>query len=545
VKQTILITQLLICIFFQAQSQPSTGIRQSTDWYIEALNHFEAGHFNLARESFEKYIGNNTGANLGDAHYYRAICAIKLFHNDGEYLMETFISDFPLHSKSATARFTIGEYYFDNGNYSKAISNFENTKDINNISCDLNFKLGYAYMNKKYFDKAKSTFAKVTDSNCQHYLAANYYLGYLNYQDDELEGALAALKVASTDEAFGRSAALMIGNIYFRNNNYSEAISFVRSLPPTTLDKNPELYFIRAGAHFAQEDHSSAVKYYELGMEKNRNRASSDVFFNMAEAYRQVGEKEKAITKYKFSALDDSEIGAYSSYYLGKLYVETDNKPFAKSAFQEALKSEKKAIREESLFQLAKVDFELSDFGESIRNLKKYIDEYPNGIYQTEAKEFMTKAFLSTSNYDIAISYIESIGTLSENLKSTYQEVTFLKGAEEFNNRKFSTSVDYFNKSLKYRSSKERAKAAHFWKAEAFSIGKLYSDAISSYKAALYVTVASEEGRNLHVKSRYGLGYAYYNEPILKPIYRMCLQELTRKNFMPMMQNYEWQIVNM
>ena len=155
--------------------------------------------------------------------------------------------------------------------------------------------------------------------------------------------------------------------------------------------------------------------------------ASSDVFFNMAEAYRQLGDNDKAISKYKLSALDNTEIGAYSSYYLGKLYVEVDNKPFARTAFQEALKSEKEEIREESQFQLAKVLYELEDYGESIRQLQKYNDDYPAGIHKTEASELLTDAFLNTSDYDIAINYIESLSGLSNNLKATYQEVTFLK----------------------------------------------------------------------------------------------------------------------
>lgn len=511
-KKTFLITQLFICLIFQALGQPPSGIEESSDIYQEALNHYEAGHYNLARASFEKYIGNNLGANIGDANYYRAICAIKLFHNDGEYLMESFIGDFPLHSKSSTARFTIGRYYFENGNYTKAISNFEKTKSIAAISCDLNFMLGYSYMSKKQFQNAKSSFEKVTDQTCKHYLASNYYRGYLSYRDDELSEALEALKIASEDEAFGRSAALMIGNIYFRNNQYAEAISFVRALPATTLDKNPELYFIRAGAHFEQKEYQDAVKFYEAGMAKTRNRASSDVFFNMAESYRQIGKKEEAIEKYKLSALDASETGAYSSYYLGKLYLETGNKAFAKSAFQEALKSEKEVIREEALFQLAKVDFDLGNFSESIRNLQKYAEDFPNGTYQTEASEFITKAFLNTSDYEVAITYIESLNSLSESLKSTYQEVTFLKGADLFNNRKFSGSVTYFDKSLKYKKSSTRTVAAHFWKAEAYSIGKLYQDAIKSYKSALYTTPENEEGRLIHTKARYGLGYAYYNE---------------------------------
>ena len=242
-KRKILITQLFICLTIQVLGQPSLSIRESSDIY-------QARHYNLARASFEKYISNNTGANLGDANYYRAICAIKLLHSDGEYLMESFISDFPLHSKSSTARFTIGEYYFQNGNYAKAITNFEKTKPIPSIACDLHFKLGYSYMNKKQFENARNSFGKVTDPSCKHYLASNYYTGYLSYKDDDLDNALAALKIASEDEGFGRSAALMIGNIYFRNNQYQEAVSFVRALPPATLNKNPELYFIRAGAHF-------------------------------------------------------------------------------------------------------------------------------------------------------------------------------------------------------------------------------------------------------------------------------------------------------
>ncbi len=497
---------------FNMFAQPSSNSLSNVNYYQVGLNQYDDKHYNLARQSFEKYIaGTSNRKYLGDAQYYRAICAIKLYHNDGEYLMENFISDFPLHSKSSTARYTIGDYYYQNGKYQKAISNFEQSKNQASLACDLNFKLGYSYLNRKDFENAKSSFSQVTDPTCEHFLAANYYKGYLAYQDDDLTTALTALQTASQDERFGRSAALMIGNIYFRNNNFREAIAFVRGLSPEVMDKNPELYFIRANAHFNKEEYKDAIIYYEKGLLKTRNRASTDIFFNMAETYRKLDQNEKAIEKYKFSALDETEVGAYSSYYLGKLYIETENKAYAKAAFSEALKSEKPIIKEESLYQLAKVDFDLGNFGESIGHLKKYNDEYPDGSYSNESKEFLTKAFLSTSNYDIAISYIESLSSLSEDLKTTYQEVTYLKGTEEFNNRKFSSSVKYFEKSLKHKKSNERTISAHFWMGEAYSIGKLYKEAIKAYKSSLYVTATSSNSAVYHVKARYGLGYAYYN----------------------------------
>lgn len=510
-KKTFLITQLFICLSFYGLCQPATGIDQNESSYQEALNHYEAGHYNLARASFEKYIGNNKGANLGDAHYYRAVSAIRLFHNDGEFLLESFIKDFPLHSKSATARFTIGEYYFSNGNYSKAISSFEKTKPSAGIACDLYFKLGYSYLSKRQFDDAKANFAKVTNQSCRHYLASNYYLGYLYYQDDELDKALKVLTNAAEDESFGKSAALMTGNIYFRNENYREAIGFVRGLAPETLDKNPDLYFIRGGAHYELKEYEEAIRSYTSGLERTRNRATSDVFFNLAESYRLTEQSQKAIDYYKLSALDDSETGAYSSYYLGKLYVETENPTYARSAFSEALKTENETIREEALYQLAKVEYDLGNYTESIRQLQKYNEDYSSGKYRTEVSEYITRSFLNTSDYDVAINYIESLNSLSQNLRSTYQEVTFLKGADLFNNRKFSASVKYFDKSLKYKESADRAVAAHFWKAEAYSIAKLYEEAISSYKSALYTTPSGQEGRQLHIRARYGLGYAYYN----------------------------------
>ncbi|MGB3463613.1 MAG: tetratricopeptide repeat protein, partial [Cyclobacteriaceae bacterium] len=510
-KYIIIITQLCVCISFLSFGQPATGIEANEEIYQEAVNHYEAGHYNLARTLFEKYISNDEGANLGDASYYRAVSAIKLFHNDGEFLLESFISDFPLHSKSSTARFTIGEYYFSNANYTKAIASFEKTKPTTSIVCDLYFKLGYSYLSKRQFEEAKQNFAKVTGTSCRHYLASNYYLGYLYYQDDELAPALKALTNASEDAGFGKSAALMIGNIYFRNDNYREAISFIRGLSPEILNKNPDLYFIRAGAHFELKEYNEAIKNYEAGLERTRNRASSDVFFNLAESYRASDQKQKAIDNYKLSALDETETGAYSSYYLGKLYIETDNKNYARSAFSEALKSEKEEIREEALYQLAKLEYDLGNFGESIRQLKRYNEEYPSGKYRTDVSEYITRSFLNTSDYDIAIDYIESLNSLSQNLKSTYQQVTFLKGADLFNNRKFSSSVKYFDKSLKYKVSSDRTISAHFWKGEAYSIGKLYEEAISSFKSALYTTPSTDEGRLLHIRARYGLGYAYYN----------------------------------
>jgi TolA-binding protein len=74
-----------------------------------------------ARAYFEQYIASNDTTYLTEAKYYNAICGLKLYHLDGEKLMNDFIEDYPTSPLSSKAYIDMGSYFFHDRNYKEAI----------------------------------------------------------------------------------------------------------------------------------------------------------------------------------------------------------------------------------------------------------------------------------------------------------------------------------------------------------------------------------------------------------------------------------------
>ena len=59
--------------------------------------------------------------NVADAEYYSAVAALKLFNPDAEYRMMMFISTHPESPRINEARLDLGNYFYQNKNYRKAV----------------------------------------------------------------------------------------------------------------------------------------------------------------------------------------------------------------------------------------------------------------------------------------------------------------------------------------------------------------------------------------------------------------------------------------
>ncbi|NTW34037.1 MAG: hypothetical protein HGB12_15705, partial [Bacteroidetes bacterium] len=118
---------------------------------------FNKEKYNPAKECFDKTIDVITDLQSEiriSSEYYAAICAIELFHNDAEYLLNKFIISHPDNSKVELANFQLAKLYYRQQKYLKAEKAFEDVDvyDLNTEELsEYYFKSGYSFfMLKKY-----------------------------------------------------------------------------------------------------------------------------------------------------------------------------------------------------------------------------------------------------------------------------------------------------------------------------------------------------------------------------------------------------------
>ena len=123
----------LIALTFFALVTHHSLLSQNTLSQIDSDRNFRRGqelmeksNYGAARNAFEKYLSeNDEGLKAIDAKYFVAYCAINLYHQDGEQLVTRFANDYSTHPKAALANYELGNFYYKDRNYKKAISAFE------------------------------------------------------------------------------------------------------------------------------------------------------------------------------------------------------------------------------------------------------------------------------------------------------------------------------------------------------------------------------------------------------------------------------------
>ncbi len=498
---------------------------QNTLYQGSESRHFRAGmeliekeKFSAAREQFELYLKNPGGEiKKGDAEYYIAFCALNLDNADGPQLISDFVKDRPNHPKAAKAYYNLGVVNFKNKDYTNAAKYLRMVNPLllsAEEKLETNFKIGYSEYAKKRNKEAAKYFDLAKRDQSPYYADANYYSGFLAYNNENYDKALVDLKKAEATAKYKDAVPVMIASAYYKQERYDELYTYSEGIKGAEKTKRritnlSQIYLITAEALYKEERWQAATEYFGFYTKMASRNLSSEILYRLGYAQYMDGQHQAAINTFKRVALSRGSIGQYASYYLGQLYVEQENYLFAASAFKKASDLEyNKEIQEESAFNFAKVNFQASKYSIVILALDRFMKKYPASDYVPEANNLLSEAFLNTNDYSRAVSFIERIENKSPRIQEAYQKVTFFKGTEFYNAARYNNAVQMFNKSIQYPVDKDLATSAHFWKAEAFATAKAYPRAIQAYQD---VFATRNTNSPYHLKANYGVAYAYYN----------------------------------
>ncbi len=536
VKQISLFFIISFFLLHLSSAQHTLNNRENDYHYKIGLELIDKKQYNAAREAFENYL-KQPGNELykADAQYYIAYSALRLYHNDGEKLLNDFVDNHQNHPKSRVAYYELGDFYFKEKNYRKAIRYFEAANPENlkpEQRAEARFKIAYSYFGFKEFDKALPHFNQIKTGSNRFSHAASYYAGYIAYTNGQYQEALTDLQRASANESYTSAVPYLIVNIYNKQGKYDELIRYSEEvLNRGDLKNREEIMMLAGDAYFHKGNYAKAVELLSGYVERSRTKAPADIYYKLGYAQYQSGKNKEAIENFKQVAMTADTVGQFASYYLGILYVKDDNRLFAATAFDRARAANfNQEIKKEATFNYAKVSYDLGKYAESIAALKDYVSRFPSGERVSEANDLISEAYLRTTNYDLAIEHIESQRTLSERMKQVYQQVTYFKGVELFNSSRYPQAVAMLEKSLKHPYDKTIAAQTYLWMGEAYSIGERYDDAIKSYSGVF--RTANQQDLT-HIRARYGIGYAYYNSKQYDkalPHFREFINSMERNN---------------
>ena len=503
----------LISAHLMAQSSGEQAVMER--FYADITSHFTEGHWAPAYEQSQTFLQRYPRAEVSEqVRFIQVISALKGHVSDAHTLAAAFMEDSPGGVRAEKVRIALADHWFAEKRYAEAEENYEAVTQ-NIVSSKEYVRSQYftaycAYLNGNK-DKALTKFQAVTYYQDDFRTKAAYYAGAILYNQDRMEEALRFLIMA--DEAGSLPVSGMIANVYFKLDRKDDLIKYAQSKAQNS-DRTTRIALFRllGEVYFERRDFAQASEYFQKSVDLSRKGVEAGTYYKLAFSYDQLGQSDRAIEYYKVAALQDSEVGQLSAFRLGELYVDQENYQYAAQSFEQASRMAFNVdMQEQATFLPGKLKLKGGNFDEAIADLEAYVAAYPDARWRSEATDLLAEAFLRTSNYEKAIEHIEGLPRQTSITRAAYQQVTFLKGQQLFNEARFTRSQRYFSKSLRYTPDTELVARSYYWMAESYVASGQSGEASSAYQSCLNLS-GGREVRRLKGLSHYGLGYIAYNE---------------------------------
>jgi tetratricopeptide (TPR) repeat protein len=518
-KQSLLIFALLTGL---------AGIAQQTRYYSdpqdkfkEAKEYFQKEQYSLAypllkelRQSVRETDRISNPVVVQEIGYYSTVCALK----QGESRAEEQAVDF-IDLEKNTARvqmmsFHLGEYYFKQKDFNKAIDYYEQA-NIGNLSnkeiAQMKFHQGYAYFTLQQFAKAKPLFNTIrTMRDDPNYLDANYYYGFLAFRDRQYTEALQSFKIVENEPAYAAVVPYYIAQVYYIQGRKDEALAYAEAKIKAGNSQYYDLEMKQMIGHsyFERKEYAKALPYLEDYV-KRSDKVRREDLYELSYSYHQANDLTKAIEGFKQLSGKEDSLSQSAMYLLGDAYLKTGQKTNARNAFLFcASNSSDKKQQEISKYQYAKLSYELGYQDEALNGLKAFLNDYPNSTYINEAKDLLVGVLTNTNNYREALSLLDGMNNPTPNAKRLYPRILYGRATEFVNDGQLAQADALLDKALKDPNNAPVLALVNFWKGEIAYRNHNIDDAIKYYNA--YISSgAPASGEATAANAKYNLGYCY------------------------------------
>jgi TolA-binding protein len=518
-NRSILIILFIFLLVYRVSAQLSFTEKELKSDFDRGMELYDKEKYPAAIKFFDSFVRSKDTESLTrltDAEYYAAISALKLFNADAEYRMIMFITAHPENPKINDAYLALGDFFYQNKNYKKAITYYEKVSRLELPADKLPeyyLRNGYSQFMKGDKKRALLMFSEIKDIDTDFTPPALYYFSHIAYDNKKYQTAMEGFMRLKDDETFGSVVPFYIVQILYLQKDYDRILSMAPDLLKSAgPQRSVELYRFMGDALYNKGNYEEAIGYLEKYSARAKASGREDKY-QLAYCYYKNGELDKATGIFLGLTAKSDLLSQNIWFLLGDCYLRSGDKKRAQFAFGQASQLDyDKKLKEESLFNYAKLAYETSysPFGEVIFAFQEYIDLYPGSDKIEEVYDYLVTTYMQVKNYKAALASLDKIRNKDQRLEEAYQRVAFFRGLELFKNMEIEASIDMFDKSLKYEKYNRQIRArAIYWRGEAWYRLGQYENAIADYQE--FMGIPGSMMLSEYNLIRYNLGYALFN----------------------------------
>ncbi len=465
-----------------------------------------------------------------DARFWYAVASERCGDHNCIDLLEAFIADYPASEHVVEARLILADRYFFDHDYANAAKAYAavNLDALNSAKSTLySYRYALSLLKSSDFNEARSRFMllNLNSSDKNYKLISQYYLAYILYVEGDYDGAYSLFSTlepklkqlrTDTDEYIAEdiTPGYYLTQIEFRRGNYEKVIKRAATLLQSAPDAayTAEMQRLLGESYFKTDNYSKARGYLSDYVKYAGDGTARTSLYALGVIDYENGSYTTAENEF-LQVVDDRDAIAQSAYlYLGQCSAKRGDNSSAALYFDKAYRmAYDDKVSETALYDYiaALSSGGTAPFSSSIDLLERFLNTYPNSEYAPKVEEYLSAAYYNEKNYSKALASINRISNPPASALTAKQVVLYELGVQELSNGDAGSAATHLKEAVSLSKYNSRvANEAQLWLAQALYAQGKYSEAQKAGEAYLKT---DKSGTNAAVAT-YDLAYSLYQQ---------------------------------
>lgn len=547
-KQTLLIA-LFGTVSIGSPAQRHVPLTSAERIFEEGKQLFVQKNYPAAARLLQEYVKQKglPYETTSEADYMLACSAYELKDKACVSILQHYLKAYPESPYKNSVNALIGNAYFYEGKYAESIEQFERCDldalpDEERDECTLHQAI--ACIETGNLQKAYVLLSVVEACSTEYREEAGYYKAYIDYAEKRYNQALPIFESLRHSKQFGPKVPLYIADIYLAQGRYADAQKKItESMTANALsssNENAEKLRVLGSAFYGQGQYEQAIPPLERyisecdairrktdkgspernlsGETPNRetiyHATDRNALYRLGMSYYHTRAYLRAAEALEKVTFEQDALSQNAYLHLGLCYIQLQNKPQARMAFEQAstLKGDA-AVTEQALYNYALCIHETSysPFAESVTVFERFLNEFPQSAYTEKVNDYLVEVYMDTRSYKAALQSIAKISHPGSRILEAKQKILFRLGTQAFANADFKQAVEYLNQSLALGSYNRQTKTdAYYWRGEAEYRTGQYAAAAQDFKQ--YIALTANPSNESYGLALYNLGYTAFKQ---------------------------------